>query len=123
MHHVKFGITLTGWLYLYVDGYLMARCHMPSAFGAESNINTRLLKWGNHVTEDGTYIWGRPNGENLSSSGFTPNTLEIGCHESTTGTAISRNVDFMYSDIRVSSHDIDTNLIRIPYVRKALPRS
>lgn len=131
MHHIKAGMDAGGWLYLYVDGVLLIRVHIatyyarkyPSNFTNNSQYSTRMQRIGNHVTEDGEYIWGRPRGnakgpDETGGTGYVNNYLRI-------GPVISNQLTrpaFMYQDIRVSNNNIDSSQIHIPYIREGLPK-
>ena len=127
MHHIKAGMDAGGWLYLYVDGVLLIRVHIATYYtrkymGIGNNNSARNERIGNHITEDGQYIWGRPNGNakgpDETGTGYENNYLRI-------GPVISNQLTrpaFMYQDIRVSNNNIDSSQIHIPYIREGLPK-
>ena len=133
MHHIKAGMDAGGWLYLYVDGVLLVRVHIatyyarkyPSNFSSQSSYTNRMNLIGNHLTQDGEYIWGRPRGNDKGpdetgnvNNIYVNNYLRIGPIVSSSLTRPA----FMYQDIRVSNNNIDSSQIHIPYVREGLPK-
>ena len=129
MHHIKAGMDSAGWVYLYVDGVLLIRVHVATYYarkyqgGSGTQLSNRMAQIGNHVTQDGTYIWGRPKGnfKGPDETGGTPyetNHLRVG---PIYGSGIVRP-PFIYQDIRVSNNNIDSSQIHIPYIREGLPK-
>ncbi len=130
MHHVKAGMDSAGWVYLYVDGVLLIRVHVATYYARKYQGSTsiqegnRMQQIGNHVTQDGTYVWGRPRGNYLgpNDSGtpqpYENNHLRVG---PVNGNTIVRPA-FIYQDIRVSNNNIDSSQIHIPYIREGLPK-
>ena len=89
MHHIKAGMDSAGWVYLYVDGVLLIRVHVASYYSRRypgssgSSYDNRMYESGNHYTEDGTYIWGRPKGnakgpDETGGAPYETNHLRIG---------------------------------------------
>ena len=129
MHHVKAGMDSAGWVYLYVDGVLLIRVHVASYYARKyrgssgTQFTNRMEQIGNHVTQDGTYIWGRPRGnakgpDETGGAPYETNHLRVGPINATT---LVRPA-FIYQDIRVSNNNIDSSQIHIPYVREGLPK-
>lgn len=131
MHHVKAGMDSAGWVYLYVDGVLLIRVHVATYYARKyqgsstTQENNRMEQIGNHVTQDGTYVWGRPRGNYKGPNDtegvdqpYENNHLRVGPINSNQLTRPA----FMYQDIRVSNNDIDSSQIHIPYIREGLPK-
>ena len=129
MHHIKAGMDSAGWVYLYVDGVLLIRVHVATYYARKyqgssgSQLSNRMAQIGNHVTQDGTYIWGRPKGnfkgpDETGGTAYENNHLRIG---PIYGSGIVRPA-FIYQDIRVSNNNIDSSQIHIPYIREGLPK-
>jgi len=129
MHHVKAGMDSAGWVYLYVDGVLLIRVHVATYYARKysgssgTSLSYRMAQIGNHVTQDGTYIWGRPKGnfkgpDETGGTSYETNHLRVG---PINGNSIVRPA-FIYQDIRVSNNDIDSSQIHIPYIREGLPK-
>ena len=129
MHHVKAGMDSAGWVYLYVDGVLLIRVHVATYYARKysgsstQHVDNRMQQIGNHVTQDGTYIWSRPRGnakgpDETGGTAYETNHLRVGPINSNSLTRPA----FIYQDIRVSNNNIDSSQIHIPYIREGLPK-